>query len=244
MLGANINIAQDITPPFSLQTYEVLDGTWAEYRDREITDFFLGLRLAQVPVYDIGCTGFFGLSDGQTIGSQTAVRAWVTNFGNQPVSDFLVNYRFGNGPISAQAYAAGPLNPGAQALVTFSNYFVPSADALDELCAWTVMANDASMDNDTNCVQLQTYVGLEERAVEKLTLFPNPTNGLLRIDDLITGRYDLRVFEASGREVLHEQRLAQGGPVMVDLQGLADGTYRIQLAQETRLWQGAVVLQR
>ena len=51
-------------------------------------------------------------------------------------------------------------------------------------------------------------------------------------------------FEASGREVLREQRLAQGGPVMVDLQGLADGTYRIQLAQETSLWQGAVVLQR
>ncbi|HRD52490.1 MAG TPA: hypothetical protein PKY96_07570, partial [Flavobacteriales bacterium] len=126
MLGANINIGVDANPPFSLRSYEVIDGVWAEYRDRTIQDFFIGLRLAQVPIFDVGCNGFFNLADGQAIGGQTAIRPWVRNYGNQAVSSLNVHYRFGNGNVVTQAYTGPAINPGQQQLFTFSTYFTPT----------------------------------------------------------------------------------------------------------------------
>lgn len=226
MLGANINIAVDANPPFSMRTYEVLDGVWAEYRDRTIQDFFLGLRLSQVPVYDVGCTGFFGLADGQDIGGQTAVRAWVTNFGNQPVSDFSVNYRFGNGAVSSQNYTGSALNPGQQTLITFNNYFVPTADANDDLCAWTGMVNDAAATNDTACVSVHTYVGIEELARAGVTLAPNPADDVLRIDGLASGSWRIEVLDATGRMV-QATSASPAGSVQLPVQDLAPGVYRL-----------------
>ncbi|MFN6114943.1 MAG: hypothetical protein ACK46G_14675 [Flavobacteriales bacterium] len=244
MLGANINIAQDITPPFSLQSYEVLDNTWADYRDREVADFFLGLRLSQVPVFDVGCTGFFGLADGQEIGSQTAVRAWVTNFGNQPVSSFAVKYRFGNGAISTQNYSGTPVNPGAQTLVTFSTYFLPTADANDALCAWSEMSNDAQATNDTTCVQLQTWVGLVENTLERVTLAPNPATEGTMIIGLPSATWELRLFDATGRAVVQHKVATTGSPLQVALNGLAEGTYRLLLTGDAGQWNSTLVVRR
>lgn len=243
MLGANINIAQDITPPFSLQTYEVLDNIWADYRDRETADFFLGLRLSQVPVFDVGCTGFFGLEEGQDIGTQTAVRAWVTNFGNQPVTTFNVKYRFGNGPVSTQTYNGTAIAPGGQTLVTFSNYLVPTADASDDLCAWSELVNDANATNDTTCVQLQTWVGLAERPLLPVTLVPNPAADITMLNGLPAGTWDLHIVDATGRMVLQQRLVANGSPVALPLAGMAEGTYHLRIGNTTGLWNGALVRQ-
>jgi hypothetical protein len=48
MQGEGVAIARDDAAPFSLRSYEVLGNTWAEYRDREATDFHLGLRLTRM----------------------------------------------------------------------------------------------------------------------------------------------------------------------------------------------------
>jgi hypothetical protein len=232
MLGPNVNIAVDIVPPFSLQTYEVIDGTWAEYRSRTEQDFHLGLRLAIIPIHDIGCTGFFGLADGQGIGSPTAIRAYVKNLGNQPESAFQVRYRFGNGPVSGQAYSGAPLNPGQQTLITFSSYFVPSADAADRLCAWTVMTGDASAANDTACVSIETYVGIDERSAALLRVAPNPADASLRLEQLPAGRWTLRVADAAGRTVQEQRALAGLQPWVLPTEALAEGTYQLLLLDE------------
>ncbi|MCC6939963.1 MAG: T9SS type A sorting domain-containing protein [Flavobacteriales bacterium] len=242
MIGANINIAVDITPPFSLRSYEVIDGVWAEYRDRENQDFFLGLRLAQLPVYDVGCTGFFGLADGQDIGGQTAVRAWVTNFGNQPVSSFSVKYRYGNGPITTQNYSGTAVNPGQQTLVTFGSYFVPTADMTNELCAWTSMVDDATATNDTACVSIHTYVGIDDLDRIDVILSPNPARDHLVIQGLPAGRWDLEMMDATGRSVQHESSIAINGPLMWPVEQLSDGVYHLIVRQDNKAYRSRFVV--
>jgi hypothetical protein len=241
MLGANINIAVDVTPPFSLRSYETIDGVWAEYRDREIQDFFIGLRLAQVPVHDVGATGFFGLTDGQDVGSQTAVRVWVTNFGNQPVSSFDAHYRYGTGPVVSQAVSIAPINPGQQTLVTFNTYFVPTDESTDNLCAWTSMPNDALVSNDTVCVLINTYVGIEELNSIDVSLAPNPADGQLTIQGLPQGRWDLEMHDATGR-LVQQAGLAVSGPLTVPVDQLPNGVYRLVLRSADRAFQAPFVV--
>ncbi|MEO8591374.1 MAG: T9SS type A sorting domain-containing protein [Flavobacteriales bacterium] len=244
MLGANISIAQDINPPFSLRTYEVVDGVWAEYRDREHIDFFLGLRLEQAPVFDVGCTGFFAPIDGQEIGSATTVRAWVANFGNQPATNFPVNYRYGNGPVVTQSYSGTAIDPGEQILFTFTQPLLPVADATDNLCVWSSWNIDDDVLNDTTCINLVTWVGLEESTRLHATLAPNPANDHLRIEGLPAGDYDLRLFDATGRQVMAEQRTAGSAPLRVDVTTLRAGTYQLRLHSDTGTFQTPFVVQR
>ena len=243
MLGPNINIAVDATPPFSLRTYEVIDNIWAEYRDRTVQDFFLGLRLAQVPVYDIGVTGFFGLADGQDIGGQTAVRSWVTNFGNQPVSNFTLNYRFGTGPVISQNYSGSAIAPGAQTLITFGSYFLPTADVVADLCSWTTMVDDASANNDTSCVSIHTYVGIEELDGIGATLAPNPADAFVRIDGLPNGHWNVQLMDATGRLVRSETTTAIGGPVTLAVDDLPNGMYQLMLTHNGQGYHAALLVQ-
>lgn len=241
MLGANVNIAVDATPPFSLRTYEVIDGIWAEYRDRTTQDFFLGLRLQQAPVFDIGCTGFFGLANGQDVGGQTAVRTWVNNFGNQPVSNFTVHYRFGNGPIVDQVYSGSAIAPGAQTLVTFGSYFVPTADVNADLCAWTTLVDDASMDNDTACVSIHSYVGMEELEELGVTIAPNPADADVRLSGLPAGTWQVRVVDGSGRVV---RDLASNGSVtIIGVSDLANGNYQLVISDGQHHYRGPLLVQ-
>jgi len=242
MLGANISIAQDITPPFSLRTYEVVDGVWAEYRDRENIDFFLGLRLAQSPTFDVGCTGFFEPVDGQQIGSATTVRVWVTNFGNQPATNFPLSYRFGNGAVATQTYT-GTLVPGQQTLVSFTQQLIPIADASEELCAWSGWSMDDDIVNDTTCITLVTWMGIDEATRLYATIAPNPATDHVRVEGLPAGTYQLWIFDAVGRQVLLEQRTVSG-PLRIDVNSLRAGSYQIQLRNDHGTFQAPLVVQR
>lgn len=243
MLGANVVIAVDANPPFSLQTYEVIDGVWAEYRDREAQDFFLGLRLAQIPVTDIGCTGFFGLTAGQDITGPTAIRTWVTNFGNQPVSAFNVHYRFGTGPVVSQAYSGTALNPGQQTLITFNSYFTPTADATADLCAWTSLAGDALAVNDTACLSIDTFVGIDELVAVGARLAPVPAHDELRILGLPQGAWRCIITDAAGRAVLEAARNGAGDWPLHVAQ-LPPGAYQVLLQQEGRALRSRFVVSR
>ena len=243
MQGPNINIAQDITPPFSLRTYEVLDGTWAPYRDAENVDFHLGLRLEQSPVYDVACTGFFALANGQEVATPTAVRIWLRNNGNQPTSGFPISYQYGSAPAVTQTYS-GTLAPGAQELVTFATAFTPTADTSDELCAWADWTLDNNSDNDTSCVQLQTWVGIEELTATVVQLWPNPARDVITVDGLAQGSYRFTLLDATGHVVRDEQVQASGAPLQIALDAHAEGIYMAQFTGTDARYRASVVVQR
>lgn len=228
MLGPNINIAEDIVPPFSNRTFEVLDNTWAPYRDAEISDFHLGLRLEQLPVYDVSCTGFFGLSNGQTVASSTAVRVWLRNDGNQPLTGFPIRYQQGQGAVVSQTFT-GTLAIGEEELVTFNTAFVPNSDGEAPLCAWADLDTDLNASNDTVCVDLVTWVGVDEVAVRTVELVPNPAQDRVALRALPAGSVDLQLIDAHGRVVRSLRQQHGGGTLDLALDGLAAGGYHLRL---------------
>ena len=244
MNGPNVNIAQDITGPFSLRTFEVLGNTWAEYRDRENVDFHIGLRLMQEPVYDISCTGFFAIAPGQEIIAPISVRSWITNLGNQPASGFPMSYRFGTGNIVTQTYDGAAVQPGEQVLFTFDQVFDPGVTAVDELCSWSSWPQDIDPTNDTTCVSVNAFVGLHELDAIKALTWPNPTSTDLWIDGLPLGTFVITLSDAQGRTVVLEQRNASGTPLCIDLRSLADGVHQLQAAGAAGVFRTSVIVQR
>ena len=229
MEGEGVNIAQDITPPFSLRTYEVLGGTWAQFRDRENVDFFLGLRLAQVPVYDIGCSGFFGVAAMDDIGSPLTVRAFVKNYGNIAITNFPLSYQFGSDPVFTQTYTGASIAPGAETLITFTQPFIPSTDGLGELCAWTAEPNDLTANNDTLCLTVSTWTGIDDLSRLTATVGPNPANDLVRITALPIGSYTMELHDMSGKLVEQEKLNVTPEGVHISVATLNTGMYVLHM---------------
>ncbi len=244
MVGENVSIARDIQPPFSLRTYEVIDGTYAEYRDRENADFHLGVRLGQAPVIDVGCDGFFDIEEGEPITSSTPVRVYVRNYGNQPATNIPLAYRFNNGPIVTHTYTGTPIQPGLVALVTFPEDLVPITDAVGPLCAWTTLGPDNNIGNDTTCVNVQTITGISEQVLRPVVLAPNPATDRVRIDGLPAGRYALELWDATGRLVLRQEAVTVNGPLEWPLTSLLSGSYQLRLMGDSGRFGAALLIMR
>lgn len=227
MMGQNVNIAQDVQPPASFRAYEVLGGVWAEYRDQDIADFHLGVRITQLPVYDAGCTGFFGLVDGSQVSQPVNVRTWVRNFGNQPITGFPVSYRFANEPVVTQNYTGTAIQPGDSVLFLFNTPFLPENTASGDFCAWTSWPTDTQAANDTVCVSIDVIAGIGERAAAPLALMPNPATDKAVITGLDADAGDLYVFDLGGRCALRQRILNGTQRVEIDVRALATGTYQV-----------------
>ncbi len=242
----NINIARDANPPFSLRSYEVLDNTWAEYRDRENTDFFIGLRLSQAPVIDVGCNSFFGIVDQDVIGMSTTVRTFIGNHGNQPISQIPVAYRYGTGPAVEEVYTGTPIQPGQEVLYSFAQALDPwdHAEGTGELCAWTALPADATAENDTTCINLIIALGIAEHQGIEISVAPNPATDHVRLEGLPPDLYTVELFEGSGRLVGSEVRRVELGPVLLNVSTLTDGIYHIRLTGDGSRYRATVVVQR
>gem|GEM_PF-375073 len=242
MGGNNINIAQDITAPFSLHTYEVLDNVWAEYRDRETTDFHLGLRVEQLPVYDVGCSGFFGVVDGQVVTQPTIVRTWVKNSGNQAASGFPVNYRFAAEPVVTQNFPS-TLQPGDSLLFTFTQALLPTSTQTGALCAWSDWTSDITTGNDTVCVNLDVVAGIAEHAYALLDVRPNPASDRVTLSGYGTGGATVDLVDLSGA-LVRRWTLRAGDNATLALDGVAPGSYLYQVTTPDRRFTGKLVVHR
>ena len=240
MGGNNVNIAQDNAPPFSLRTYEVLDGVWAEYRDRETTDFHLGLRVEQLPVYDVGCVGFFGLVDGLDVSQPTIVRTWVKNIGNQTAGGFPVNYQFAGDPVVTQNFT-GTLQPGDSVLFTFSQTFLPLVTVTGDMCAWTGWTNDPITANDTVCVNIDVIAGLAERDRASLHVMPNPASDLVTISGYGEPGAGFVLVDLSGA-VVRRMRLERSDRTTIDLSDVPAGSYLYQVLGQDHVFTGKLVV--
>ncbi|HIF13899.1 MAG TPA: hypothetical protein EYQ86_00560, partial [Bacteroidetes bacterium] len=112
MNAQNITLADDIIPPFSFQTYEVLGGTWAEYRSNESTDFFISVDIQKHFKEDVGAISISSIADNETIDTATVVTCWIKNYGQYNDSVFDVNYQLDSSNVITEAYNGLPITPG------------------------------------------------------------------------------------------------------------------------------------
>lgn len=226
MQGPNVNLAQDITGPFSLRSYEVIQGAWAEYRDREIADFHLGLRMGQIPEPDAGCMTIDQPLDGAIIATSTPVRMWVRNFGNVPVSGIECSYQFGASSAVTQLYAGVPIPAGDSILFMFAQPLVPIVAASGELCVWTDLDGDVDATNDTTCISITlSPVGILEQETVRLRLSPVPASNVLFVDGLSAQVDELQVFDMTGALRKRVAPRRGGGASLINVKDLAEGAY-------------------
>ena len=221
MEGQNVNIAQDINPPFSLRSYEVIQGAWANYRDREIADFHLGLRMGFVPAPDAGVGTIDQPDDGQTIGGSTNVRIWIHNYGNVPLTGIPCNYSFNGGSPVTQTYNGPDIAPGDSVLFMFAQPLVPLQQASGPLCAWTSYNNDLTSGNDTTCITINMVVGVQENAAVRLRMSPVPASSDLLIDGMPRAAVRLEVYDMTGALRMERSARNVSGPVRLDVANLA-----------------------
>lgn len=241
MDAAGINIARDIVSPFSRNTYEVLGGVWAEYRDRETEDFHLGLRISQLPVTDGGCTQFFGILNGSTIGQPTPVRTWVRNFGNQVLSGFDVHYQFDSQAVVTQAFA-GVLNPGDSSLFIFNQLIDPIIDATGDLCTWTSISGDSDALNDTTCINISIATGIGEVLGNGWAIGPNPSQGEVFVTVPNDQRWSYVVYNVQGLLLITAKDVS--GSELIDLNGQAAGQYLLEIHSGDAIHRERLVLNR
>jgi hypothetical protein len=181
------------------------------------------------PVYDAGCTRFFGLIDGISVPGPTVVRTYVRNFGNQPINNFPVSYRPTGGAVVTQTYSGPPIAPGDSSLFTFGTQLNPTTAGPLQICAWADQPNDADATNDTVCVTVNVTVGIGERVRPTLQAYPDPATDVITFTGLSNGPAGVQLLDLSGREVRATNVSAANERLMLDVADLANGTYAYRI---------------
>lgn len=92
MDSAGINLARDLTPPISRQTYEVISGGWSGYRDLLTEDFLMGLTISKVALQ---ADFYADLTNSPTVvfsdSSSDNPTSWLWNFGISGATSMLQN---------------------------------------------------------------------------------------------------------------------------------------------------------
>ncbi len=106
-------------------------------------------------------------------------------------------------------YTVGPF-PAGEAVVI-------EVEGASVLCSWTSPA-----------LSLDCFVGVEEHAADQLHVYPNPTNGVFRVElpAEVTGRMELQVLDLAGRVVAQQVAVAPS-TITVDLAHLPNGLYTV-----------------
>ncbi len=72
-------------------------------------------------------------------------------------------------------------------------------------------------------------VGMESISVDRISIFPNPGNGLLYIDLPGRGDYRIRIYNTVGKLVDSNEALSTAGLFRMDIAGLQNGIYFIEI---------------
>ncbi len=170
MDGNNISLARENVPPISRQSYEVLGGFWATYREYQTEDFFISIDVETVPfAEDIGVSSILNVSNG-------IVQVEILNSGVNDVNNFNVAYSV-NGASAVSENVSSPLLSGNSMNYMFATPYTVLPGQL-EICSWTDYSADMQHNNDTSCITTTIT------SVDELGQFDN-SKSLLRITDLL-----------------------------------------------------------
>ncbi|HTF06524.1 MAG TPA: T9SS type A sorting domain-containing protein, partial [Bacteroidia bacterium] len=248
MATTTVAIAQDLTPPFSRQTYEVFSIYWSTYRDYQNCDFFIGADYQKAFPEDVGVTQIVSPANNSTVAGPTNVSCWIKNYGNYPDNyNIMVNYKIlNNPPIVSQAYSGPLIQPGDSAFFTFSTQLGAPYSGTDVLLVWTSKPSDAILSNDTASNNL-TLVGVEELSpLQGVSVYPVPAAEQVSFafsaptNDAVI----ITVTDVSGRvvsTVKHPQANA-GSVYTLDVTAFAPGTYFYTITSGDKEGNGKLVI--
>lgn len=247
MGGDAINIGTDMTPPFSLRSYEVLGGTWAEYRSNETADFAISVDMEYGAIEDMGTLSITSPSSGAFLTAPTLVSCRIKNYGNVPDGSFVANYNFNGGSIVSENYTGALIPPGDSVDFNFSSPFFEINPVAGNLCVWTVNTNDFNLNNDTACIPVQFVAAGENElkdAGSGLHFFPNPAfNGEFTVYNLKFSAleiYCLEIFNSLGEIVFRQTLKNNEETVKADF---VKGIYLVQVKTGRTLFQRKMVIE-
>lgn len=156
-------------------------------------------------VWASGYNAYGQLGDGTTIDRDTAVQVSnLTGINGIAVSG---NHHSLFSKNDGTFYACG-LNNGAYGNGSITSSSIP------------VLAQD-------NCVLLQT----EENTISKITVYPNPTNGILNITSNKLGTATVTIYDLNGR-IVHQSKAENIENKSLDLNHLQSGIYILDITAE------------
>ncbi len=238
--GDRISLAVDMSPPFSKQTFEVLSGTFAQYRDFEKGDFFIGLNIEKSGIDDIGVSSISNPVKNAVIKKPVNVSCWIKNYGQVNVdTNFVVRYSMDYGNYIEEHFKGNSIKPGDSALFTFSTPLYTDKDSINGyLCIGTRMQSDYSALNDSVCIFVKIYntTGIEELIKNNsFSISPNPVKDKLILSYLLTDNTNVKInlYSLSGNKLigfLDEKQAAGNYRKTFSLpESLSNGIYLVKL---------------
>ncbi|NTW32705.1 MAG: T9SS type A sorting domain-containing protein [Bacteroidetes bacterium] len=232
MAGLSITLGSDLTPPFSLRTYEYVADAWTAYRNNQKQDFLIGLVVEKTPIEDIGISRINTPSNDSVIDAATTVSCWLKNYGQLAKTDFPVSYKLINAnTVITENYTATAIYPGDSVLFSFSTQIQSSIDFSGELCVWTSMNFDFDLNNDTACINVIIYNDISEYGHQgTINVYPNPFDDktIIEFTNTDNSGYDIFIYDLLGRVTKSELGIT-GNKYTLDKGNLIPGIYTLEL---------------
>ncbi|MEC9208833.1 MAG: hypothetical protein VX762_00210 [Bacteroidota bacterium] len=170
MHGTNISLARENVPPISRQSYEVLGGFWATYREYQTEDFFISIDIEKIPFSeDIGVSSILNISNG-------IVQVEILNSGVNDVNNFNIAYSVNGTSVVSENITSTLLSGNSMNYMFATPYTILPGQF--EICSWTDYSADMQHNNDTSCITT-TIISVDELGQSE------DTPHLLKITDLL-----------------------------------------------------------
>jgi hypothetical protein len=247
MNGTGITMGVDRVPPISHRTFEIIGNAWSEYRDGLTQDFLIRCSVQKTTSQDVGSVLIAHPVNNDTIYAPAQVSFWIKNYGQAPMLNFPVYYRFNAQPVVTQTYTSPYLLQGDSILFTFNTLLSNVPNQSGNLCAWTGLLSDANHGNDTACVYISTMTasGIPSQPTSGgFQVIPNPVADYCDIYFPPTNgnRIILRLKDSGGR-IVREDIIPATSPLRLAKGNLKPGVYILQLQTDEQIFVQRLVLQ-
>ncbi len=163
-----------------------------------------------------------------TIGAETVVKVYITNYGVNPITLCEVQYTISGNPIIETFN--GNIASGDSAEYVFTTTYASLTGAYS-LCAKTELANDGEASNDTKCIQV-VGTGIENVSGDQFIVIqnqPNPAQNKTTVDYYLpkAGTVNITLVNVLGKTIINDEYSRTQGMHQwnIDVRKLESGVY-------------------
>jgi hypothetical protein len=243
-----VAIAEDLTFPFSRQTFETFQNIWSTFRDYQNADFFIGADYVCSSPEDVGVSSIFSPANLSTVSGPTTVSCWINNYATTPDNYFInVNYKLaGNPTIVTQPYTGPLIAPGGQTLFNFTTQLTPPYSGNDVLYCWTSKASDIDNTNDTASNTLNLVGVAELNHLAGVSIYPVPSTDRVNFhfDQPIEEEIVITITDLSGK-IIETKKLPKavtGAIFTLDMSAYSAGTYFYSMKAGDKTGNGKLII--